>query len=145
MKNLIMAALLVSPSLLAAEPDYKTLLGTWQVDAVHVDTSGVQAVVDNDPKYMGAEVTFSADNILWTKGTPQQPIDAASDNCQHTPTLTSASENDPEDGYQIAGGFNVICGDQPWGPNAVITLPKNDRMTLYWYDGAILSMKKLIR
>lgn len=112
------------------------------MDAVHVDNTGIQAVVENDPQYMGAIVTFSPDKILWNKGTTQRPIDPATDNCLKKPALTSADENDPEDGYQVAGGFNVICGDEPWGPGAVVTAPVNDTLTLYWYDGAILVLKK---
>lgn len=142
MKYLIMACLLISPPLLAATADYTMLEGSWRVDAVHVDSSGVQAVVDNDPQYMGAVVTFSADHILWEKGTSQRPIDPATDNCLKSPTLTPAGENDPEQGYQVVGGFNVICGNEPWGPGAVVTVPVNDTLTLYWYDGAILSLKK---
>ncbi|MTD29157.1 hypothetical protein [Erwinia sorbitola] len=145
MKYLMIASLLVSQPLMAAAPDYATLEGTWQVDAVHVDSSGIQAVVENDPQYIGAEVTFSPDKILWTKGTPQRPVDPATDNCLKKPQLTSADENDPENGYQVAGGFNVICGDEPWGPGAVVTKPVNDTLTLYWYDGAILELKKELR
>lgn len=142
MKYLMIACLLISPPLLAATPDYAMLEGSWRVDAVHVDSSGVQAVVDNDPQYMGAVVTFSASNILWEKGTSQRSIDPATDNCLKSPTLTPAGENDPEQGYQVAGGYNVMCGSDPWGPGAVVTLPVNDTLTLYWYDGAILSLKK---
>lgn len=142
MKKLIVACLLVSQPLLAATPDYAALEGSWRVDAVHVDRSGIQAVVENDPQYMGAEVTFSPDKILWNKGTQQRPVDPATDNCMKKPTLTPAEENDPEQGYQVPGGFNVICGDEPWGPGAVVTVPVKGTLTLYWYDGAILVLKK---
>ncbi|AUX74417.1 hypothetical protein [Erwinia pyrifoliae] len=144
MIKLILASLLVSQPLLAATPDYSSLQGIWQVEAVKVVDSPVQAVVDNDPQYMGAEVTFSANNIVWNKGTPQRPIDPTIDNCQQKPTLTAAGNNDPEQGYQVTGGFNVLCGAEPWGPGAVVTPPQKGKMTLYWYDGAILSLKKVM-
>ncbi|CAO98245.1 hypothetical protein [Erwinia tasmaniensis] len=146
MKKLILASLLVTQPLLAATPDYSSLQGTWQVDAVKVADSPVQAVVDNDPQYMGAEVTFSADKIVWNKGTPQRPIDPSIDNCLHKPTLTVAGKNDPEQGYQIDDGFTVLCGAEPWGPGAgaVVTRPENGMLTLFWYDGAILSLKKVV-
>ncbi|NNS09616.1 hypothetical protein [Erwinia sp. JH02] len=142
MKHLIIACMLVSQPLMAAAPDYATLEGIWHVDAVHVDSTGIQAVMENDPQYMGAVVTFSSNKIMWSQGSAQRTIDPATDNCLKRPTLTSADENDPEDSYQVAGGYNVICGDEPWGPGAVVTAPVNDTLTLYWFDGAILVLKK---
>lgn len=145
MNRLWIAVLLAGFSQLssAAAPDYSALKGRWQVAGVQVDSSGIQAVVVNDPQYMGAEVTFSANKIVWTKGTQERAIDPATDNCTTTPGLTPADKNDPEESYQITGGFNVLCGKQPWGPGAVVTLPVKGMMTLYWYDGAILAMKKV--
>ncbi|WP_168400904.1 hypothetical protein [Erwinia amylovora] len=145
LNKLILASLLVSQPLLAATPDYSSLQGTWQIEAVKVVDSPVQAVGDDDPRYMGAEVTFSADKIVWTKGTPQRQIDPTIDDCQHKPTLTAIGINDPEQGYQVTGGFNVRCGAEPWGPGAVVTLPQKGKMTLYWYDGAILLLKKVMK
>ncbi|EOS95485.1 hypothetical protein ETR_08326 [Erwinia tracheiphila PSU-1] len=123
----------------AASPDYSVLQGRWQVQAVHINSDGIQAVVENDPQYMGAEVTFSSDNIIWTKGTKDRAID----NCTGKPRLTPADKNDPQISYQVAGGFNVVCDKQPWEPGAVVTVPENGTITLYWYDGAILSMNKI--
>ncbi|MEW5291008.1 hypothetical protein ABW286_17785 [Erwinia papayae] len=144
MKRLWFAVLLTGVSQLscAAALDYSALQGRWQVKAVQVNGDGIQAVVENDPQYMGAEVTFSADKIIWTKGTKDRAIDPAIDNCTGQPTLTPADHNDPEMGYRVANGFNVVCGKQPWGPGAVVTVPVRNTMTLYWYDGAILTMKK---
>ncbi|MCX8958883.1 hypothetical protein [Erwinia psidii] len=144
MNRLWFTVLLASLSQLscAATLSYSTLQGRWQVQSVHVNSDGIQAVVENDPQYMGAEVTFSSDSIIWTKGTKDRPIDPAIDNCSGKTSLTPADHNDPEMGYQVAEGFNVLCGKQPWGPGAVVTSPVRNTMTLYWYDGAILTMKK---
>lgn len=144
MKRLLITVLLASVSQLscAASLSYTVLQGRWQVQAVHVSSDGIQAVVENDPQYMGAEVTFSSDKIIWTKGTRERAIDPAIDNCSDKPNLTPADHNDPEMSYRVADGFNVLCGKQPWGPGAVVTVPTRGTMTLYWYDGAILAMKR---
>ncbi|KAB8312363.1 hypothetical protein EH228_07500 [Erwinia endophytica] len=144
MSRLWMAVLLAGFSQLssAATISYSALQGRWRVEGVQVDNSGIQAVVVNDPQYMGAEVTFFPRKIIWTKGTKERAIDPVMDNCTSPPTLTPADRNDPEKGYQVPDGFNVLCGKQPWGPGAVVTVPTNNTMTLYWYDGAILAMKK---
>ncbi|CCG88865.1 hypothetical protein [Erwinia piriflorinigrans] len=144
-KLMIIASLLVSQPLLAATPDYTRLEGTWQVDAVRVNDSPVQAVVVNDPQYMEAKVTFSADNIVWNTGTQQRPTEPTIDNCQQKPRLVPIRKSEAENGYQVANGFNILCGANPWGPGtgAVMTLSENGKMTLYWYDGAILSLKKV--
>lgn len=132
-----------SPLSFATTLDYSTLIGRWQVAGVQVDNSGIQAVVVNDPQYMGAEINFAAREIIWTKGTKDRAVDPATDNCTSVPELTPADNNDPEESYQVTGGFNLLCGTQPWGPGAVVTRPFKGRMTLYWYDGAILAMKKV--
>lgn len=144
MKKLIIAGLLVSQPLLAATPDYRCLQGTWQVDAIKVVDSPIQAVEVNDPQYMGAEVAFSPQKILWIKGTRQRPVDASIDNCRQKPMLTPAVKNHRAQG-EVKEEFNLLCGAEPWGPGAVVTLPQHGRMTLYWYDGAILSLHKVVK
>lgn len=71
MSRLWMAVLLAGFSQLssAATISYTALQGRWRVEGVQVDNSGIQAVVVNDPQYMGAEVTFFPRKIIWTKGT----------------------------------------------------------------------------
>lgn len=126
-----------------AVPDYSDLMGSWRVNEVAVQPGPVQAVIDNDPQYVGAEISFNHNAIVWKKGSATREIDAATDNCGATPTFTRADDNDPEEGYQVAGGWNVICGKEPWGPGAVISMSANQKMTLWWYDGAILSLQKI--
>ena len=125
----------------AAELNYTSLIGKWKVQGVKVSGSGVQALVNNDPQYMGAEVEFAADKITWLRGTKAKPLDP-SDNCKAIPKLTPADRNDPDSGYRVKGGFNVLCGSAQWGPGAVVRPVQADTVSLYWYDGGILTLKR---
>lgn len=129
----------LATSAFAADFDYSKLLGSWTVDGVAVPDQGVQALVDNDPQYMGAVVEFAPDKIDWTKGTETRPIDPSIDNCDTTPTLKPwAPDPDAVDETPIENGFIVTCGDDEWGT----IVPVDDTTVhLYWYDNGVLTLK----
>lgn len=135
----VIAASAIAPAF-AADFDYTKLQGSWTVDAVAVPDEGVQALVDNDPQYMGAVVDFAADKIEWTKGTETRPIDPSIDNCTSPPTLKPwAPDPDAVDETPIENGFTVMCGDDEWGT----VVPVDDTTVhLYWYDNGVLTLKR---
>jgi hypothetical protein len=141
--KLIWTCLLVAiaPAAVAAEFNYAALSGKWQVTGVAVkDTpSGIQALVDNDPQYMGAVVQFQADKIVWLKDTKTRPIDPEIDNCTQTPKLTSADHNDDDDGGPVPGGYNIMCGNDSWG---IVVPVSADRIKVYYYDNGILMLQR---
>lgn len=142
---LLMAAMAVSTSASAAAFGYKDMIGKWRVTGVQLANDGaIQALVENDPLYMGAELQFSADGIVWLKGSGDSPGEHLQDNCYSRPHLTPADDNDPDAGYRVAGGFNVICGDTVWGPGsgAVIKPGNTQTVQLYWYDNGVLTLTK---
>ena len=118
------------------------MIGTWRVARVTVNSDGMQALQDDDPAYMGAVVQFSADKIVWLKGTDKRPIDAENDNCSAAPRLSPATARNTETVFQVDGGFNVICGSYGWGPTAVLLPDSGGTVLLYWYDNGILTLKR---
>lgn len=140
---LLMAAMAVSTSAAAAPFDYADMIGKWRVTGVQLaNNNAVQALVENDPLYMGAEIQFSPDSIVWFKRGDSRVIDPAADNCHVTPKLTPSDDNDADAVYRVAGGFNVICGDVAWGPGAVIKPHDIHTVQLYWYDNGVLTLTR---
>lgn len=130
---LLALVLPIATPALAAEGTPNELLGTWEVTAVAVEDSPVQALVADDPSYMGAVLEIGADSLVWTKGTDARPIDPAIDNCDADPRF---ADND--------GSYTITCGEEGWGPGdgAVLTPKGDDELTLEWYDGGILTLKR---
>lgn len=137
----LLATCLALPAV-AAAPTYADMIGTWRVAAVAVNSDGMQALQIDDPQFMGAVVQFSADKIVWLKGTPARAIDPAADNCEGAPRLTPAVARNPETIFQVDGGFNVVCGVTGWGPGAVIRPVDAGTVDLYWYDNGVLTLKR---
>jgi hypothetical protein len=126
----------------AATLKYEDLVGTWKVAAVVVNSDGMQALMDDDPQFMGAVVEFSPDKIVWLKGTTLRPIDPETDNCHMPLSLTSAGADNPDTLLRIDGGFNIFCGDRGWGPGAVAVPIDSSTVALYWYENGILTLKR---
>lgn len=126
-------ALLASPAFAETDFSYAQLLGNWTVTAVGVEDGGVQALVVDDPAYMGAQVSFRDDAITWTKGTDTRPVDPTIDDCSGVPTLAPVEES-----------YQVTCGDIAWGPGdgALLTPVDADNIQLHWYDGGILTLTR---
>ena len=122
--------------------DYADLLGKWHVVQVRTVESlhGVQALGDDDPMYMGAGIDFQLDGIAWLPQ-PQQQFEAKA--CRAQPSLKPQLPDirKPQDGYAVDGGFDVYCGDKKWGP-AVILPVDNQTLVLYWFDNAVLTLKR---
>lgn len=123
---------------IAAEFDYSSLKGSWEVKGVAVPDEGVQALVKDDPQYMGAVVEFSDNAIKWTKGTETKPVDPAIDDCAADPSVAPwVADPDEPDQTPIEGGFNVMCGDDQWGT----VVPVDEKtVELYWYDNGVLTL-----
>ena len=125
----------------AADFTYAALNGSWQVTGVAVrDTpSGIQALVDNDPQYMGAVISFQPDKIIWLQGTKTRPIDPSIDDCPQAPKLTPAAHNSDDDGGPVPGGYNIICGSDAWG---IVVPVSADRIKIYYLDNGILTLQR---
>jgi len=132
---------------------YRDLIGTWEARAVRVfsNPGAVVSLSDDDPKYLGVVVAFEPDRIVWLKGTEERPSREL-DTCDK-PTIAAlnAPPTDPFDvvhrdhgSYEkIPGGYAARCGEKPWGPGAVVKGVSADNVRLYWYDGAILTLKRV--
>lgn len=109
------------------------LVGDWEVTAVAVDDSGIQALVKDDPAYMGAVLSIGEESLVWTKGTDTRPIDPAIDDCAEGANFAL-----------MDGAYTVACGTGAWGPGdgAVITLLGEDEITVDWYDGGLLTLTR---
>lgn len=142
--TLLLALAAVSACAQPAKPDYNALIGKWRVSGVSLARAGgVQALVENDPHYVGAELEFTAQGIAWRRSADGQPLKSTTDDCHVRPQLTPADDNDPDTGYQVEGGFNVLCGADAWGPGAVIKPLDGKTAQLYWYDNGILTLTRL--
>jgi hypothetical protein len=141
---LLSSATLIAASIatvtFAADFEFSNLKGSWKVEGVAVPNTGVQALVDNDPQYMGAVVEFGADQIKWTKGTKTRPIDPSIDNCAASPTIKPwAADPDFPDEAPIEGGFTVMCGTDEWGT----VVPVDEKtVKLHWLDNGVLTLKR---
>jgi len=130
---------------------YPDLIGTWEARSVRVFAgAGITNIEDDDYKYIGLVVAFEPGRIVWLKGTERRPP-KESDNC-NTPALTAldAPLTEPgdvvEQGYdKVPGAYAVRCGEKVWGPpgGAVIKGVNADNVRLYWWDGAILTLKRV--
>lgn len=139
LSSVVLVATAVAAPSFAADFEYSRLVGSWKVDGVAVPNEGVQALVDNDPQYMGAVVEFGASQIKWTKGTKAKPVDP-SDDCAASPTLKPwKADPDAADEVPIEGGFIVMCGSDEWGT----VVPVDEKtVKLYWYDNGVLKLAR---
>ena len=135
------AVLAMAPAAWGDGFSYAALNGDWQVTGVAVkDTpSGIQALVDNDPQYMGAVISFQPGKIVWLKGTKTRPVDPSIDNCTQAPKLTPAEHNSDDDGGPVPGGYNVMCGSDAWG---IVVPVSADTIKIYYYDNGILTLRR---
>ncbi|WP_341895484.1 hypothetical protein [Ferrovibrio terrae] len=140
---IIVAALLMPFTALAADFQYSNMLGKWVVRGVRlVDESGVQALLPNDAQYMGAVIEFRGDGISWIKGTKSRPLPVLSFfNCTQPPKLASLHRIERDEyAYRVDGGYKVMCGSR-W--DVPVLLPvDSSTVLLYWYDGGILLLRR---
>lgn len=119
------AALVAAP--VAAEPVSAT--GRWTVSAVRNQPDmAITALVDDDPAYLGAELSIAPGAIAW---------DAAATNGQGTYDDCARPRFAPSGGV-----LSVACADGPWGPEATLRPLGRDRLELAWYDGGLLTLTR---
>ena len=139
--TLAAAALLHAGQAGAASFSYDDLVGKWRVDAVRVPNDGVQALVTNDPQYIGAVVQFTLTRITWLKGTPTRPIDPRIDNCDQIPTVSP----EPATGRRRQPGLVIACGVEGWGPSpgALVRPVTGSRIEIAWFDNGVLTLSRV--
>lgn len=127
-----------------------TFQGDWKVTSVAVSDTGVQALQDNDPTFMGKHASFTPDALAWV------PADSAEDACKQ-PTfrkLTVAPDADVQGrldklGLSRATPYSVRCGSGSWGPmgeeDPAFFVGADGTLGLVWYDGGLLKLTRTAR
>lgn len=130
------------------QPGESALYGSWHVAGVAVSDSGVQALGDDDPSFMGRRLNFNHDQLAWKAST-----DSTEDVCKgpvfhKLPAMTGA-ELEPQLhklGIEKAVRYSVECTSGSWGPfdkeTPAFFLAQDGSLALSWYDGGLL---KLVR
>ncbi|WP_417582748.1 hypothetical protein [Pelagibacterium sp.] len=132
----LLAASIALPAT-ATDFDYSSLIGAWTVEGVAVPDDGVQALIEDDPQYMGDVIEFGPDMIEWTAGTDTRPIDPSIDNCPSGPSLAPHAEMPDE--TPIENGFDIMCDNEEWGT----IVPVDDQgIQLHWYDNGVLTLTR---
>ncbi|WP_311267654.1 hypothetical protein [Sphingobium sp. WCS2017Hpa-17] len=141
----------------ASRIDFATMAGRWKVVGVAVPEGGVQALVKDDPAYMGRLLDISAERLMWVGGkdiagatlsdqcdgpvTARQTGAAAQDYAQQFAAQTKALHIDRPDPHAVE------CDDGQWGPEAsggaIILSAPDGRIAMSWYDGAMLLLAKI--
>ncbi|MBX3485516.1 MAG: hypothetical protein KF737_18505, partial [Phenylobacterium sp.] len=120
---------------------------------VDVAPSPVQALVPNDPTYMGARLVVTPRRLSWRGGAPPtlnevcvmpafEPADEPAGKL-----LRDYYEADVLPEAKRAPAATLGCGQGPFGPEAaggaIAVRLAPDRMALTWYDGAILILERV--
>ncbi|UQW73940.1 hypothetical protein [Pseudomonas avellanae] len=124
------------------------LYGSWRVAGVAVSDSGVQALEDNDPRFMGRRLGFNHEQLAW-----QASADSTEDVCkapvfQRLPAMSGVGLEPQlhKLGIERAVPYGVECKSGNWGPfdqeSPVFFLAQDGSLALSWYDGGML---KLVR
>lgn len=124
------------------------IVGDWQVVGVLVAGGPIQALVTNDPTYMGRRLSISPTRIAWAaKGSARgescdtPSIQALGSSLENALGDTPPAEMSPA--LRAAPAYTVACQEKGWGPTsgAVLAYPENGRLTLTWYDNAVLLLQ----
>lgn len=136
--------------------DFAVLAGRWKVTGVAVG-GGVQALVRNDPAYMGQMMDISTDTLAWANDGAPASGATLSDSCEGPVTArqegAAAKEYDGQFATQLAllkidkpDPHAVECDGGNWGPEAAggaILFPAGkDRIAMSWYDNAMLLLER---
>jgi hypothetical protein len=115
---------------LAINPAYA--IGKWTVTKVGTPPDAVvAALVDNDPSYMGAILSFSADAITWDASKTNKK--GTYDNC------SNPGYGPSRDGQ---GFYAIKCGNDVWGFGVTFKVVNQNTMLLKWYDNGILTLTR---
>lgn len=93
-------------------------------------TLKVAALLDDDPSYIGATITFKSDAMSWNKA--ESKGNGNYSNCEK-PTYAVSSE---EPGY-----YAIKCGDSS-DFDATVKAVNHDKLILNWFDGGILTLTR---
>lgn len=124
------------------------IAGTWEVVGVQVAGGPIQALVANDPSYMGRRLSISPTRLAWApKGS------ARGESCD-TPTvlvvdggldkaLGDAPPAEMSAELRKAPAYVVACREKDWGPasGAMLAYPQPGQLVLTWYDNAVLLLR----
>lgn len=126
---IMLAAAAAVVSAAPASAETVSALGTWKVTKVEADPAmPVTAVADDDPAYIGAELTITSSAIVWDS---KADGSGSYDDC-------AGPRFRPSEG----GGLAVACGHEAWGPEAVLHPLSSSEIKLPWYDGGVLYLTR---
>ncbi|AKF52680.1 hypothetical protein PsyrH_19720 [Pseudomonas syringae pv. syringae HS191] len=130
------------------QPGESVLYGSWHVAGVAVSDSGVQALGDDDPSFMGRRLSFNHDQLAW-KASANSTEDVCKGPVFHKLPPISGAELEPQLhklGIEKAVRYSVECKSGSWGPfdkeTPAFFLAQDGSLALSWYDGGLL---KLVR
>jgi hypothetical protein len=133
-----LTALSGAPILLAANSAQSTpavaarVRGVWTVTKVSTDPSAkVAALLDNDPAYFGAMVTFTGDAITWDSSKTNGK--GTYDTCKN-PHYSISSDT--------PGFYAIKCSNDSSGFDTTIKSVNHDTLIMNWYDGGILTLMR---
>lgn len=127
----------VSGAIAAENPQNKSfsaaqVAGVWKITKVRTDPSAaVSALLDDDPSYVNATVTFSRDAMAWNSAKTNGKGNY--DLCK-SPTY-SASPDHP-------GAYAITCSGDLSGFHSTVEVINHDTLILNWYDGGILTLTR---
>ena len=113
------------------------IVGEWQVVGVLVAGGPIQALVTNDPTYLGRRLSISPTRIAWAaKGSARgescdtPSIQALGSSLENALGDTPPAEMSPT--LRAAPAYTVACQGKDWGPTsgAVLAYPEDRRLTL---------------
>jgi hypothetical protein len=106
--------------------------GAWTVTKVRTDPNlKVAALLDDDPAYMGAIVTFAGDAITWNSAKTNGK--GTYDACKH-PSYAMSADN--------PGFYAVKCDGDTSGFEMTVKPVNADTLIVNWYDGGILTLTR---
>lgn len=124
------------------------LYGSWHVAGVAVSDLGVQAMVDDDPSFMGRRLSFDHDQLSW-KVSKDLNEDVCKGPVFHKLPAMSGAETEPQLrklGIGKAVRYSVECKSGSWGPfdkeTPVFFLAQDGTLALSWYDGGLLRLER---
>lgn len=135
-----------------AAPTARSFHGHWQVAGVAVSDVGVQALAKDDPSYMGRRLTFTPDRLSWDR---PRPISTEVP-CTTPRIMPAANASDAESraiirrlGAGATRSYSVACGTGSWGPVAppagAMLAFRDGTVGLWWYDGGLLTLRRIGR
>lgn len=127
-----------TPALLAADAPGNGvaiaggLRGVWIVTKVMPDPNlAVARLLNNDPKYFGASLTFTRDAVSWDSS--KTDGNGSYYNCNKPAYVISTD---------TPGFYAVTCDSDSPAFNATVKAIDRDTMILNWYDGGILTLTR---